>query len=520
MTDSAITLIILAIAVVLFIWDRIPIAIIALLVPLGLWATGVLELGEATSGFGDPTVLFIAALFVVSEALDATGVTAAVGGLAMRLGGKSPTRLMITIMMMVALLTALITPNGSVAALTPVVVVIAIRARRSPSEFLMPAAFAAHSGSLLMLIGTPVTVVVADYAESIGAGHLGLFSIGLIGLPLTLVTILVVIVLGARLVPNRSSGRTLRDFGAHAALLSEHYDLEEPAEPLMQRGSGVAEFVIPPRSRFIGDLVHRGMLTESGQLVVVGIHHKGKDVTGPLKLSPGDSLLFQGSWDALDNAASDPDIIAVDDPDAVRRQAVPLGLGAKRALGILTAMIVLLATGVVPAPVAGMLAAIAMILFKVVSIDEAYSGISWTTIILVGGMMSLSAAMVKSGAAQMLAEGLVGFVGDAGPRALLLGLFVITAVLGQLISNMATALIVIPIGISAAAQMDISAMPVLIAVAVFAAGALLTPVATPANLMVQDAAGYRFSDYWKLGFPLLLLYGLAGTFLVPLIWPF
>ena len=85
---------------------------------------------------------------------------------------------------------------------------------------------------------------------------------------------------------------------------------------------------------------------------------------------------------------------------------------------------------------------------------------------------------------------------------------------------MATALIVIPIGVSAASQMNISAMPVLVAIAVFAAAALLTPVATPANLMVQEAAGYRFNDYWKLGAPLLLLYGLVGIFLVPLLWPF
>ncbi len=520
MPESVIALIILAAAVLLFIWDRLPIAVIALLVPLALWATGVLDLGEAVAGFGDPTVLFIAALFVVSEALDASGVTAAAGGFAMRLGGTNPSRLMVTVMLMAALLTALITPNGSVAALTPVIVVIAIRAHRSPSELLMPAAFAAHSGSLLMLIGSPVTVVVADYAESTGAGRLGLFSTGLIGLVLTVATIGVVLLLGSRLVPQRSSGKVLRDLGAHGALLAEHYGLDEPQDKLMQRGRGTAEFIIPPRSRFIGDLVHHGMVTESGELVVAGMHHKGRDVAGPLTLSAGDSLLFRGSWQALANAADDPDIIAVDDPDAVRRQAVPLGRGAKRALSVLAAMIVLLATGVVPAAVAGLLAALAMILLRVITVEEAYAGVSWTTIILVGGMMSLSVGMTESGAAQLLAEGLVSVVGSAGPFALLAGLFVITAVLGQLISNMATALIVIPIGVSAAAQMNISAMPILVAIAVFAAAALLTPVATPANLMVQEAAGYRFNDYWKIGAPLLLLYGLAGIFLVPLLWPF
>ena len=140
--------------------------------------------------------------------------------------------------------------------------------------------------------------------------------------------------------------------------------------------------------------------------------------------------------------------------------------------------------------------------------------------ILVGGLMSLSAAMVKSGAAEQLADGLVTMVGEAGPYALLAGLFVVTAVLGQLISNMATAFIVVPVGLAAAAEMGISPAPVLMAIAVFAAAALLTPVATPANLVVMEAAGYRFGDYWKLGLVLIVLYGLVGIFLVPVLWPF
>lgn len=520
MTHSAITLVVLAATVALFVWDRLPVAVVALVVPLTLWATGVLDLGTAMGGFGDPTVLFIGALFVVSEALDATGVTAWVGGVAMRLSGEGGTRLMVIIMLMVAALTALISPNGSVAALTPVVVAIAVRRGRSPSELLLPAAFSAHAGSLLMITGSPVTVVIADYVEAAGGGRLGLFSVAAVGVPLVLITIVMAVLFGARLVPQRSPGNALRDLGGHGGTLSDHYGLDAAPEPVMGRSVGVAEFMIPPRSDFIGDLAYPGMVTESGQLVVAALHRKGQDMPGRLQLAPGDSMLLQGPWEALAAAAQDPNILAVDDPDSVRRQAVPLGPGAKRALGVLAGMVVLLATGVVPAPVAGILAALAMVLLGVLKVDEAYRGISWTTLILVGGMMSLSAAMVSSGAAQTLAEGLVSLVGGFGPHALLLGLFLITAIMGQLISNMATALIVIPIGLSAAESMGVSPVPVLLSVAVFAAGALLTPVATPANLMVMEAAGYRFGDYWRLGLPLLVFYGLVGILLVPFIWPF
>jgi di/tricarboxylate transporter len=141
-------------------------------------------------------------------------------------------------------------------------------------------------------------------------------------------------------------------------------------------------------------------------------------------------------------------------------------------------------------------------------------------VILVGGMIPLSTAMVSSGAAQTLADRLVDIVGDAGPRALLLGLVVLTFALGQLISNMATALIVLPVAASAASELDVSAKPVLMAVAVASAAAFLTPVATPANLMVMGPGGYRFADYWKLGLPLLTLFGLVAVLLVPVIWSF
>ena len=92
--------------------------------------------------------------------------------------------------------------------------------------------------------------------------------------------------------------------------------------------------------------------------------------------------------------------------------------------------------------------------------------------------------------------------------------------LGQLISNMATALIVIPIAISAAAEIGVSPQPVLMCVTVAAAASFLTPVATPANLMVMGPGGYRFGDYWKLGLPLLALYGVVAVLLVPVFWSF
>ena len=284
---------------------------------------------------------------------------------------------------------------------------------------------------------------------------------------------------------------------------------------------GVAEVVIPPRSSAVGDTVFPGMVTDSGDLVVLAVQRKGQALEPEeTTLAVGDTLLVQGTWAALERNLDDPDVRVVDPPELVRRHAVPLGAGAGRAIAVLVGMVILLATGAVPPAVAGLLAAGAIVLSGVLTIDQAYGGISWSTVILVGGMIPLSTAMTQTGAANRLADQLVDVVGSAGPHALLLGIFVLTAALGQLISNMATALIVIPVAVSAAGDLDVSAKPVLMAVAVSAAASFLTPVATPANLMVLGPGGYRFGDYWKLGQPLLALFGVVAVLLVPVFWSF
>jgi di/tricarboxylate transporter len=393
-----------------------------------------------------------------------------------------------------------------------------MRLRRPASQLLLPVAFAAHAGSLLTLSGSPVNVVSSEFAHDAGAGSFGYFSFALVGIPLALGTVAIVVLLGERLLPHRTPRSSSRDFSEHARTLVEQYGLEEDGE-LLTRQSGVAEVVIPPRSELVGDTAFPGMVTESGELVVLAVQRKGEELAGERVLAAGDTLLLEGTWTALEQRLDDPEVLVVDQPALIRRQ-IPLGPGAKRALVVLAAMVVLLATGAVPAAVAGLLAAGAIVVSRVLTIEEAYRGISWTTVVLVAGMFPLSTAMTETGAAARLADALVDVVGGAGPYALLLGLFVLTAALGQLISNMATALIVIPVALETAKDLDVSVRPVLMCVTVSAAAAFLTPVATPANLMVMEPGGYRFSDYWKLGLPLLVLYGAVAVGLVPVFWRF
>jgi len=599
-SDAAIVYLVLGAVVALFIWNKLPVEVVAVGAALTLAATGVLDLDQALAGFGDTTVLFIAALFVVSEGIDSTGVTTWAGQQLIDRAGASRTRLIVLMMLLVALLTAVISVNGAVAALLPMVVVIALRVGRTPSSLLMPLAFGAHAGSLLALTGTPVHILVSDAAIEAGEAGFSYFEFGLVGIPVVIGAIAIVVLFGTRLLPERVAESIPPNLSDHARTLIDQYSLGEwvarlevqdgsplvgqtassidldpfPAlsvvgaqaehgvalaagssievgfvittrgetdvihrfaednllvrlpgktgGKLINRQIGVVEVVIPPRSDLVGEKMFPGMVTESGDFVVLAIQRGGENLDlKPTPLAVGDTMLLQGTWDALDRRVeSDRDVLVVDSPSLVRRQAVALGPRAWWAIAILVGMVILLATNAVPAVEAALLAAGAMILTRVVTIYQAYKSVSWTTVVLVAGMIPLSTAVTQSGAADDIAQLLIDVVGNAGPYALLLGLFVLTAIFGQLISNMATALIVIPIAVTAAVDMGISVRPVLMSLTVAAAGAFLTPVATPVNLMVQGPGGYEFGDYWKLGLPMLVLFMAAAVLLVPVFWPF
>jgi di/tricarboxylate transporter len=289
---------------------------------------------------------------------------------------------------------------------------------------------------------------------------------------------------------------------------------------LLSRDSGAAEVLVPPRSVHVDSELQPSMVIE-GSLIVLAITRGGEDLgPEPQRVRAGDTLLVEGPWSALDAATDAHDLLVVNAPEMIRRQTVPLGRGSLPAIVILLAMVFLLATGLVPPVVSALSAALAMVLFRVITIQQAYRGISWTTVLLVAGMIPMATAVTTSGAGELVATGIVNLVGDAGPTAIVAALFVITVVFGQLISNTATALVMIPIAVAAADQLQISPQPILMSVCVAAAVAFLTPVATPANLIIMGPAGYRFGDYWRLGLPLVGLFAVVGIFLVPVIWPF
>lgn len=598
MTPATATFAVLGVTVVAFALNRLPVGIVAILTALALWLTGALDLDTALAGFGDPVVIFIATLFVVAEGLDRSGVTAWLGSVIEARAGTDRGRVLLVLMGLGAVLAAVITPNGAAAAMLPVAVAAARRARQPGSQFLMPLAFAASAGALLALSGSTVNVIVSDALLDATGARFGFFEFAIVGVPALALTMAIALTLGPRLLPNRTPATLPADFSDHLDALVDHYQLDHgfhrvvvppgstlagrppdlgalppdvvllgiqdaagvpraldapmaggdvlvltgapesvaaittdhglrvvrtpltraTRSDLLNREVGVAELVVPPRSTAIGRTVFPGYVTDG--VTVLGVNrfgrHRGARRT---VLAEGDALLVHGTWPAVEALADDSEVLLVSSPDAVRRQTVPLGTAAPRALVVLAVTVVLLAGGFAPPAVAGLVGAMGMVVTGVVSPTQAYRSVSWQTVVLVGGLIPLSVAIQTSGAADIIADLVVTLAGDGGGVGLLLVLFVLTAALGQVVSNTATVLIVVPIALAAAQATGTAPAPVLMLVALAGAASLLTPIATPANMLVMGPGGYRFGDYWKLG--LVTMIGWLGVALlvIPLVWP-
>lgn len=598
MSHATLSLVVLGVTIVLFIWNRLPVGSVAILCALALYATGLVDATTAVSGFGDPVVVFIACLFVLATGLDAAGVTAWVGRALVR-GASGRGRLIVAVMGLSALLSAIVTPSGAAAALLPVAVLAARKSQLSPARLLMPLAFAASAGALLVLSGSPVNVIVSEALLEATGRPFGFFEFALIGVPITVATIAIAVLCGDRLLPRRKPGEQPADLSDHLTVMINDYALDDgfframvrpgsvfdgvrpdaleiPAgmtliavqhhdgepcavfeavrpgdvlvlvggadevaifveaggldvlatpltgdtrESLLGAEVGVAEVVVAPRSGLVGRRVYPGQVRGPG-LTVLGVRRLGRERGArPTVLAEGDMLLLHGPWPAVEDLARDEDVLVVNDPELLRRQTAPLGRSAWYALGVLGVFVALLATGAVPAAVAGLIGAVGMVITGVLTPQQAYRAVSWQTVVLIGALIPLSVAIATSGAADLIAARLVAAVGDGSPRLLLAALFLLTLLLGQVVSNTATVLVVTPIALAAALDAGVGVAPVLMTVAVAGAASFLTPIATPANMIVMGPAGYRFGDYWKLGLTTTLGWFALTIAVVPLIWP-
>ena len=606
--DMWIALAILAFAILFFITEWLRVDMVALAVVVVLMLTGLVDVGEALSGFSNPAVLTIASLFVVGGAVLQTGLAGDIGKRILQIAGKDPLRLMVVIMLTVALLSAFMSDTGTVAVLLPAITSLALSAGISASKLLIPLAYGALLGGATTLIGTPPNIIVSDLLYEQGLEAFQFFDYTPIGLLLLAAGVVFMLLIGHRLLPDHKSTADVQrvatpeelldlyrlpddmfrlrvrrgsdlvglriadanlrqefevtilqvlsetqsgdktqtipvdadtilkvgdilvvqgdtDSVAHTAAV---YNLGvQPAEAedetaLVSNEVGVAEVLLPPRASLVGKTVVDVRFGTRYHLTVLAIQRPGVHQKLSLKetqLRFGDTLLVQGPWSSIQALRKyRRDFVVMGQPEEM--VAAPTRKQAPLALLILCGMLVLMITNLVPVVTASMLAALMMVLTGCVSIDDAYDAVDWKSIVLVACMIPMSIALVNVGLVSLFAQGISDSLGNLGPLLVLAGLYALTSLFTQVLSNTATTVLIAPIALAAAQEMGVQPYAFLMGVAISASMAFASPVASPVNTLVMGSGDYRFSDYVKVGLPLIVVTLVVSLFVLPVLWPF
>lgn len=278
----------------------------------------------------------------------------------------------------------------------------------------------------------------------------------------------------------------------------------------------LVEAMIPPTSRFTGFSVDQLGLQRQG-LTVVGIERRARMMRGPtteIRLQAGDVLLLMGPWGAIDELRADRDLVVVSGTAG----SLPKVHHARRAAAIFLGMVGLSAFGVLPIAIAALAAATLLVAVRTLTPRQAIRAIDYKVVLMVGNALALGEALDATGAAAFLAHHLLAVVGNVGPWGVLVAFFGLVAVITNLLSNNACAVLFTPIGVGIARQMGLD--PHLFAIATILASncSFATPIGYQTNLLVMGAGHYRFADYAKAGLPLMLLLWAAFAVGVKVVW--
>ncbi len=296
------------------------------------------------------------------------------------------------------------------------------------------------------------------------------------------------------------------------------------AQELISKKIGVAEVLLTPQSNLIGASVSKIGFREKYNLNILGINRKGDYLLNDMaqqKLRFGDAILVQGAWDEIDLLSKETrDVVVVGQPREHAGLAAATGKAPIAGL-IMILMVGLMVFEVFDAVISVLIAAVLMVVTGCLrNMDDAYSKMNFESIVLVAAMLPMATALQKTGGMVILSDAIIDTLGQYGPYGVLIGVYLLTVVFGQFVSNTATAVLFAPIAMTAALTMDANPYTFMIAVAAAAGMAFATPIASPTNSLVLTAGGYKFMDFVRIGVPLQIIMFIVMMIAVPLLFPF
>ena len=281
----------------------------------------------------------------------------------------------------------------------------------------------------------------------------------------------------------------------------------------------LVEAVVSDSSPLVGSSIRRGRFRTRYGAVVIAVARNGERVRGKLRdivLRPGDTLLLEATPAFAERHAHSRDfflVSALPDSHAFGFERAAL------AIAILVGMVAAASLGVLSMLQAALLAAAALLVTRCTTVEAARASVNWPVIVVIASAIGVGAAMDTTGLAENMAMSVVDLAG-ASPYANLVAVFAIAALFSQIITNVATVVLMFPIAVSVAASLGVDTMPFVVAIVMAAAGAVATPMGYQTNLMVYGPGGYRFTDFLKAGLPLVAVTATVSLLVIPLVWPF
>jgi len=558
-------------------WRYDLIAVISLILCV---LAGLVPAQDAFSGFGNPAVITVAAVLVISAAVSGSGAVARLGQRMTALTA-SPFHHMALLCTLGLALSAFMNNVAALTLVLPLALAAARRFRYTPGLLLMPLSFATLLGGMITLIGTPPNLLISNFRYQETGLRFSLFDFAPVGLAVAGVGLAYLLVVGWFRTRRASEeeetspdafdvmdyvteveialGSPLAGQTVEAAARAFGIEVHGVVREGMRLFGRLAEqrlasgdiLLIEAETRRLEALLQSGVAALAGVPPVQGTAMMEAVVT-PGSLVPGstpDSLDLPGRFGIRLLAAARQgrrfegrfheeslgvgDVLLLQgEPQAMHDAVKYLGClplaprrlqlsATRQALPILlfAGAIVLAAADIVPTAIAFVLCVVGLALARVIRASEAPAQIDWSVIVLLGAMIPIGTALQTSGTADLIAHRVLGLAGDAGPYALLAGVLFASMAITPVLNNPATVILMAPIALSVAEGASLRPEAFLMAVAVGASTDFLTPFGHQNNTIIMGPGRYRFTDFGKLGLPLAVLTAATALAVIPAVWP-